>query len=518
MSRALSFYQEGNSLKAALLRKEKQGLFIETLKTILIDDDVKPLYILDSILQQKSYHLVTALDPSKVLFRKIHLPIADKEKALSALAFQLEDLLPFSPQETLLAPLLKKVGKAAISAILFATKESSLVEHLSWAKDLGLDPDLVTCAPIALYRLAKWLFPKEENACLFYWGETKSFCLCLRGGEIFLTHVLHFGNADFFAALQQDFPKMSVQELQTQAQDSNGLLNDPPCHYARFRQEIAQELARLSVFLNHKQAVSNESKWLLLGDGKAAFDLQGLFCETLSPHLLPAISAEIQNYALPIGLALNALANDDHSLQLLQGEWTPKHLIQKRKRFCTIYTLLCAALAFLLSFSCHGILHKKEKLLAQRLEDHLPPSISKEDLVSEEVIRLKVWEWEKSLASQKLSFPFISPAPTVSDVLAWLSTHPVLNDPEGGKREELEIKSVRYQLYKYPKLGESKDPYLARVELEFTSTAPRIAREFHDALLKGDRLVNAKKEIKWISQNGTYFTSFELQPLKKGGE
>ncbi len=518
MSRALSFYQEGNALKVALLRKDKQGLSVEVLKTILIDENVKPLYILDSILDQKSYHLVTALDPSEVIFRKIHLPIADQKKALSALPFQLEDLLPYPPEQTILAPILKKVGKAATSAILFATQESSLMEHLSWAKELGLDPDQVTCAPIALYRIAKWLIPKEENACLFYWGETKSFCLCLNGSEIFLTQVLHFGLSHFFSALAQDFPEQSAQELRALAKDPEWLLSQSTPHYSRFKQEISQELARFSIFLKNKQASNDETKWLMLGECPAAFHLPLLFSETISPHLLPALSPDIQHYALPIGLALNALAEDDHSVQLLQGDWTPKHQLKKRKRFTTIYLALCAVLTCLTFICCHWITHKKEKILAEKLVEHLPLTISRDDLLSEEAIRMKVWEWEKSLASQKLSFPFISPAPTVSDVLAWLSTHPTLSDSEGEKKEEIEIKSVRYQLYKYPKLGESKDPYLARVELEFTSTSARLAREFHDALLKGDRLVNPKKEIKWVSQSGTYFTSFELQPLKKGGE
>ena len=74
----------------------------------------------------------------------------------------------------------------------------------------------------------------------------------------------------------------------------------------------------------------------------------------------------------------------------------------------------------------------------------------------------------------------------------------------------MEIKSFHYSLIKYPKIGEASSPYLAQMELEFTSTAPRAARDFHEALLKGDQIVNAKKEVKWQTQNQTYHTSFEL--------
>ncbi|MBS0653899.1 MAG: hypothetical protein JSR39_10305, partial [Verrucomicrobia bacterium] len=68
---------------------------------------------------------------------------------------------------------------------------------------------------------------------------------------------------------------------------------------------------------------------------------------------------------------------------------------------------------------------------------------------------------------------------------------------------------------KHPKLGEAGGVYAAKVDLELTSSTPRLAREFHDALLKGDRIVNAKKEIKWNAQQNTYWTSFELNLVKR---
>jgi type IV pilus assembly protein PilM len=95
-------------------------------------------------------------------------------------------------------------------------------------------------------------------------------------------------------------------------------------------------------------------------------------------------------------------------------------------------------------------------------------------------------------------------------VLAWLSTHPALATEEGGQKEGIDLKSLHYSLDKYPKIGDPSSPYSAHVELEFVSETPRPARDFHEALLKGDRIVNAKKEIKWQAQNQTYHTAFEL--------
>ena len=98
----------------------------------------------------------------------------------------------------------------------------------------------------------------------------------------------------------------------------------------------------------------------------------------------------------------------------------------------------------------------------------------------------------------------------MSDILAWLSSHPALSTKEGERREEIEIKSLHYSLTEYPKIGQSSSSYTAELELELFAKAPRAARDFHDALLKGDSIVNPKKEVKWQTQNQTYTTSFEL--------
>jgi type IV pilus assembly protein PilM len=74
----------------------------------------------------------------------------------------------------------------------------------------------------------------------------------------------------------------------------------------------------------------------------------------------------------------------------------------------------------------------------------------------------------------------------------------------------MEIKSLHYSLAKYPKIGDAASPYIAHMAIEFTSSIPRNARDFHEALIKGDQIVNSKREVKWQAQNQTYHTAFEL--------
>ena len=145
-----------------------------------------------------------------------------------------------------------------------------------------------------------------------------------------------------------------------------------------------------------------------------------------------------------------------------------------------------------------------------RLQEYLSPSLASGPLSSAEEIEEKLFEWEKSLRGQKNGFAFLPNVPRVSDVLAWLSAHPSFATEDGGQKEGIEIKSLHYSLTKYPKIGEASTPYTAQLELEFSAQTPRSARDFHEALLKGDQIVNAKKEVKWQTQNQTYQTAFEL--------
>ena len=53
--------------------------------------------------------------------------------------------------------------------------------------------------------------------------------------------------------------------------------------------------------------------------------------------------------------------------------------------------------------------------------------------------------------------------------------------------------------------------YQVKVDLEFSTSSPRIAREFHDSLIAPNDLIDPKGEVKWSSNRGKYRTSFYLK-------
>ena len=518
---------------------------------------VKELYIAFPLLAKENVLLATALDSHEVLFRSLTLPISSRSKAIAALPFQLEAVLPFPIEEAVIESSLTSMGKKAFTlkgievfglgkrkgslsveervgldggktqhppssqyqVNLFATRDRTLQAHLDQWQSLGIDPDLVTTTPNALNRLARWIFPQEEQIHLMYIGESKSCCVISNKDQILMTQTLYFGHLDFLNALAKDFPHRSLDELKSLVRKSEQISSEgnPLIAFNQINLKIGQEIERLFLYLKDKNFLKH-SQWILLGDKYPAFPYKTHFPEvkTHFSNSLQKDSLAVHEYALPMGIALDAHCSDSQAVQFRKSKWASLRCQMKRKNLSFRLLLFCITASLLMGVGGHLLLKKKEREILSQLSQCLPAALAQAALESTENLSELFWEWEQSLNKQKLPFPFLPTTPSVSDVLAWLSTHPALSTPEGGRKEGIEVQGIRYQLYQYPKLGESGGVYAAKVDLELIADTPRLAREFHDALLKGDSIVNGKKEIKWNVQQNTYWVSFELNPLPKG--
>lgn len=516
MKYLLGLHAENNLLKTALLRKEKGVVFLENVQSFFPSDSfVKQLYISFPLPEKKEFTIACALQPQDVLFRTLSLPIPQQRKALAALPFQLEAILPFPLEEAHVAAHCHRIGREASAITLFATRDSALTSHLQGAQGLHIDPDFLSCVPNALYRLCRWLFPQEKGLSIFHFGEVKSCCILSTGTDISLVQTVHFGYRDFLQALVKDFPHQDPHIL---LQDPS-LTQDPPPHFRQVKERIEKEVDRLVCYLHSKHFPPENTEWIFLGDLYPAIPPALFWKEAKKKEIsdLPLTPSIVQEYAIPIGTALDALASDSHSVQFLRGKWTPARHREKAKKRASTFLTLCLAATVLLGLGGNALLNKRAKTFSEQLLSYLPSNLAKGSPQSLPEWKQLLSRWERSLNQQQLPFPFFPTVPSVSDVLAWLSTHPVLSVSGEGEKEGIEVKNIHYQLYKYPKLGEKRGGYAAKVDVELTTSTPRLAREFHDALLKGDRLVNAKKEIKWNAQQNTYWASFELNPLKKEG-
>ena len=364
------------------------------------------------------------------------------------------------------------------------------------------------CTPSALFRIAQWVCPQQKNVLIFHFGDHKTSCALVQDREIVLFQSLKIGRNDFVKALSAAFPEKNHEELE---------LLIPTEPVISVQTTLRHELERLSVYIRDKVKMSEDTPWILLG--QTPHGIESLWASIFSDlQLLPTLPQDLtlsllNSHCIPLGFAIDALETDGRSVQFCQKELTPSHHLVARKKRALTYTASCVILSLILGICSTVIVQKKKAAMSEKFLSYLPSLQEKYQTLSQDDMEQELLKWEQSLLKQKNSFSFFLTAPKVSEVLAWLSTHPSLVDAQGSLREGIDIKGIHYQLTKYPTLEEPSALYQAQVEIEFTSTTPRLAREFHEILLKGDRIVNAKKEMKWNAHGNVYSIQFELNKV-----
>lgn len=513
--RIVSFHLDGPLLKVALLAGDKQRVEIELLRSFpCIEEEghVKPLNILASLLTGRGVLTASALDSWELFVRELHLNLTGRWRIHSTLPFQLEPILPFPVTDALIAPFLYPAGKGATDLTLLVTTQNSLTDHLKRLRLHDIDPEWVGAAPHALLRFAQHFFPKTPSLFYFHLGMHKSAYGILDSHRITCSQTMQLGADELLGALAKDLPDHSSVQLHALAKEIALATIDPEQmpHLFQAASQFQKELERVIAFL--KKRCGTTSEFLLTGNLYAPFKCLDFLEPTLrgNDFSLPIATQPkfdrptLQAYAIPIGLGIDILHRDTHTLQFRRASNLHPALVKKRMKRALIYAATCLSLAAVMAISGHFLIQHRERHVAKGVEHH-----SKHRPLPQQVE-----EWEKALETQRLSFAYLPTVPKVSDVLAWLSTHPIL---VGNSEGTIDIKRIRYQLIKYPKLGVSSEPYQAQVELEFSASSPRIAREFHEALLKGDRIVNAKQQITWTTRENSFFTSFYLLPGAKHG-
>jgi type IV pilus assembly protein PilM len=171
--------------------------------------------------------------------------------------------------------------------------------------------------------------------------------------------------------------------------------------------------------------------------------------------------------------------------------------------------------------------------------------------LTQEDLNYRLDALDKEIRAMPDIFPLQPNTPRVSDVLAWLSTHPQVvckgdqlsfngakqlpqiiaqaappkpkNAPQIEETEEatpeeeemgcqpLQIDNFNYSMVKRPDLNKKGEKYQVKIEIEFTSPSPKQAREFHNALIAPNDFVDPKSEVKWSSTRGKYSTTFYLK-------
>ncbi len=447
---ALGLHFEDDHLKVALVRRHGKEIVIELLRSFFIDANLRPLELLHPILVGKNVRTITALSSQETVFREITLHIRTKRGALSVLPFQAEAVLPFPKEEAFLFPFLEKVGKTTFQARLFAARKKKIEEHLQEWTPLGVDPSFVSGVPQALARWAQFVKKGHIGSCKVLYTSSRERCFALiENGKLLSCQIL---------------PPGSLNECE-----------------------------RADHFLEQKFPHSSHAPWIKVGSSKN---------EESAPTLAPfgSYSAKhLQEYAIPLGLSLEALSNDRKSVQWRSGPLVPKHLVRARKKMRWLLTAGSLILAILLGPIGHVALSKQEKALLFGLQElaeileEVPTTVENEDFSN------CLYDLEKEIQQLNRAKKFGTFSPKVSSALAWLGSAPF-------SPEDLSLQKFRYSI---PSTGAIQ----VELQLELQAETQEIAKQFHSFLKDINGPVDLNREILWVEDPPFYQAQLFLKPI-----
>lgn len=492
--------------------------------------------------------IVTCLNGDEVLIRQLEIKLKKDAEIDAVLAFQSEPLLPYPIENAIVDKIkLSEVQDGSLLTVLAARKDH-LRHHLEAWHKMGIEPEVVSCSPAALAAFSQHFSSAESSQLVLHIGEASTLCILTHQGKLQAALTIHAGTWNLSQALERDLAPASAKDIKDIR--TLNFLDISKEEYPQLFSAVEHlrlEVIR-TVYALGKQTKGGEITILLAtGEGATFNGLTQALCQTLNKSLQAPVAdplfnislSELQKFALPIGAALTALPTYKQAVNFRQSEFAYPYPWKRYKQPVTLYLGLCAALAVAFYLMSLAYTSYREDQVRQEYSDllqfmHKPyleferefetKAAGKNLSEQAEVLDIKsltqkdiaerLEYLDKELQSSPYYYPLMPNVPTVSDIFAWLSTHPnvVAKDPKTGSAKPLlEIENFNYTMVKRPDQTKKQEKYQVKVEIEFSSPTPKLAREFHDALIAPNAFVDPKGEVKWSTNRGLYRASFFLK-------
>ncbi len=515
---------EGPIIKMVKVRKEKARLHFDWMRSCLVtelDPNASSFF-------SEPCSLVTGLEAQEVLVRDLSLKLTERSKILDSLPFQIEELIPYPPQDALVSvQIARQEDRKSSKVTLVATKTEYLSRHLDAFQTINLDPEQVSCTPIALWRYFLHFFPSMQCGFLLHFGPKHGVALGLCQRKLGFAHTFPIAMESFLEALEADRILQKSQKTQERPTGIDLLSIDPEeyPHLHAISHQSQKELARLFLFLQKKAAKEEITEVILSGNFAPFVRFREFVASALPENLTLCSSPALESYdattleafAIPIGLALEGTSTDECAVQFRQARHTAKISYAKKRKQIFSYALAVSALISCFILGANIFFGKQEKALANTFHAYFAHKLNSSKTHSISEIETQLKSLESSLKKSKTPFPLLLSVPNVSETLSWLSSLPALNpiDKDPQIHRTIEIRNVKYSLVKYPKISDPSSPYQAKVELELETSSPELAKEFHLSLQKETSIADSKKEIAWKPKGNLYFVSFYLKNKKE---
>lgn len=572
-STTLGLDLSSSGLKGALLTLQNGKPKIVKLYQLDLDYSQKdheqhlnPLYMTEEgqafLELTKKHLLISSLNAAEILVRQLEIKLKKEKDIDAVLAFQAEPLLPYPSENAVLDRIIADKSPDGTRLTLLAVRVDHLKQHLEKWAFLEIEPEVVGCLPSALAAFATLLIPAQNSFFVLHMGVEQTCCIFVKQGKLIAAQSSTIDLRTIKQAIGKAKNLTDPKEIEEAFEtfDWNHLSEKGKATAGNETilaavESLHMELSRI-VFALMKQAKELDLPQILAtGEGAINKDLSFLLLQKLSkqllhPEPLPSIDyplSELQLYAIAIGSAITALSAEQNQINFRQGKFTYPHPWRRQKQPLALFgaaSLLLTVAAII--FSSAYVASEEDEVrreYAQLLTSLNKPYVDFEAEIAQKngikkgeepepeplkslalpEIHTRLQILEKELLAIPDVFPLLPNVPKVSDVLAWLSTHPqVLGKKENRKESDeedgfdsptspIQIQSFQYTMVKRPETTKKNEKYQVKVDIEFSSSNPTSAREFHDALLAPNHFVDEKGGVKWSTNKNMWRAIFFLK-------
>lgn len=497
------------------------------------------------LLSNEKYLLSTGMKGNEVLVRSLNLPLTKESDIETAVEFQMEPLLPYPLENALLSSSRLAQHAQSTDLTVLSIRKDHLQKHLDALQELNIEPEFVSSVPIALACFSS-LFEIPSQPCIVVHLDDTSFtCALAKEGKLLTSYTVNQGTQLLATAYQQDMGEHGTWDgsYDFSTLDAGKMIN-----LNKAVEALRLNATKTIYALSKEIKEASPDTILLAGEGHLLQHLAPLLYGHLNMTIQTPVSSsqadfppeDLLKFSVPIGLGINALKPTIESINFRQREFNYPHPWKRLKKALGQFALLCLLLA--VSFFIFGrsyIAYEEDKAKENYLEllkamhksynsfeteylTKFPKTNDGSEMTIEPLSALSASDLmdrinylQKDLKPPVDTFPYYPNVPRVSDVLAWISTHPKVvgegKSEEGSEFPLIQIDNFSYTMVKHPDQKQRLEKYQVKVELEFSSTTPKAAREFHDALIVPNAIVDPKGEVKWGTNKGKYRTSFYLK-------
>lgn len=302
---------------------DDKSIVSNKLKEIFAEMDHNPKNILTTI---PSTHLIT---------RNIELPDLEKKELEEALKWELDDVLPYSADETTFDYIITGREEETVNILLIAAKNETVDQYKEPFIDLGIEPDVINIQPMALISLLSYQNKLEVPAAIIDFGHQGTRVILADKDNLYLTRTIDRGGYDFTQNImdthQLDYKKAeeykwnngieNEKDLDSVEEDVSllGIGND----LINIASEISEEISRSLEFYSIKNRGENIENIYVTGGGSLLKgiitmikDETGLEPEKISPFLefdfKSGLDHDLSNlFTVAVGLGISEVLHNE---------------------------------------------------------------------------------------------------------------------------------------------------------------------------------------------------------------